>query len=78
MTIDGGEEALAYPAQGRSSFSEHQTSYLDPADVFKEFEVHRSSAEYYLDQYLDYLARSCLEPDIPTASQGTIILCTQP
>ncbi|KAH7022018.1 hypothetical protein EDB80DRAFT_693943 [Ilyonectria destructans] len=63
-------EALAYPTQSSSGYPEHQTAFLEPADVWKEFQVHRSSAEYHLNNYLDYLARSCDVPDdSPVASQ---------
>ncbi|OBT68524.1 hypothetical protein VE03_01810 [Pseudogymnoascus sp. 23342-1-I1] len=69
--LDGGEEAVAYPTRGSSGHPEHESAFLDPADAWKEFQVHRSSAEYHLDNYLYHLARSCEElDDMPNASQG--------
>lgn len=69
--LDAGEEALAYPTQRSSGHPGHQTAFLEPAEVWGQFEVQRSSAEYHLNNYLLRLARSCEgSDDMPSASQG--------
>ncbi|KAJ3518371.1 hypothetical protein NM208_g14537 [Fusarium decemcellulare] len=71
---DSSEDALAsHPTQGSSSHPEHLAAFLEPGDIWYQFEVHRSSAEYHLNGYLNYLAQSReVLDDIPVASQGTV------
>lgn len=56
---DSAESAMSFPEQDSS---------LD-ADTWKEFEIRRRSAEYYLNRYLESLDRigqTCVDSDMPT------------
>ncbi|KAM7214625.1 hypothetical protein V8F06_010024 [Rhypophila decipiens] len=63
--LDDDEVDEEYPASAAHQQEQQQTSgpSIDPYDLWKEIEASRSSAEEYVNEYLDLLATSYLDPD---------------
>ncbi|KAM7200803.1 hypothetical protein V8F33_003734 [Rhypophila sp. PSN 637] len=77
-TILDDEVDEEYPASAAHQQEQQPTSgpSIDPYDLWKEIESSRSSAEEYVNEYLDLLATSYLDPDednhaIPRSSRDS-------
>ncbi|CAI4217629.1 unnamed protein product [Parascedosporium putredinis] len=72
MPEDEYEDIVADPSpHGPGSREQCDGSFLDPSNIWIEFEAVRSSAEYHVAEYLRYLAQSRSPANGGEISQGT-------